>query len=577
MPEISVPDLHHALTDGGEIAVLDVRDHGDADRDGTLLLAVVLPLSWLELRIASFVPRRGTRIVVLDADGADLARRAAARLAALGYHDVAVLAGGVAAWSAAGHNTYQGTQVAGQAFGEWVEHAYGTPSLTAEEVADRISAGADIVVLDSRPFTEYHAQNIPTSINCPGAELVYRAAEVVPDPQTLVVVNCMGRTRSILGAQSLINAGLPNPVAALSNGTMGWLVAGLELEHGAERVAPDPGPAALAWAADAAQRIGARFGVRRIDRATLDRFRAEADERTLFVFDVRAAADYARGHLPESRSVPAPDLVPWLFRFTATRRARVVLVDGPDLIRAIVAASWLEQVDWSEIYLLGETFDGPEVVVESGPAAAFAVFGPPSALPPGSPVVAAPEPGALIDPATLARHLAGEGSAAGVTVLDLEFSPLYAAGHIPGAWFAVRSRLAEAFATLDAALDAGTATVVLTSENGVLAGFAAAEARELTEREILVLDGGTAAWRDAGLPLEDVPTRLATPATDIPAHAGGSKAGQLAWYRHYLAWETDLVRQISDDDTVSFRHIPADATADVDRRPAPLTRTVRPR
>jgi hypothetical protein len=31
-------------------------------------------------------------------------------------------------------------------------------------------------------------------------------------------VNCAGRTRSIIGTQSLINAGVPNPVTALRNG-----------------------------------------------------------------------------------------------------------------------------------------------------------------------------------------------------------------------------------------------------------------------------------------------------------------------------------------------------------------------
>lgn len=45
--------------------------------------------------------------------------------------------------------------------------------------------------------------------------------------QTPIVVNCAGRTRSIIGAQSLINAGLRNPVYALRNGTIGWTLAGL--------------------------------------------------------------------------------------------------------------------------------------------------------------------------------------------------------------------------------------------------------------------------------------------------------------------------------------------------------------
>src|SRR3546814_14009942 len=82
---------------------------------------------------------------------------------------------------------------------------------------------------------EYHKMNIPGGIDVPGAELVYRVRDLAPDPDTLVVVNCAGRTRSIIGCQSLINADLPNKVMALRNGTMGWHLAGLDVERGAQR------------------------------------------------------------------------------------------------------------------------------------------------------------------------------------------------------------------------------------------------------------------------------------------------------------------------------------------------------
>ena len=58
--------------------------------------------------------------------------------------------------------------------------------------------------------------SIPTGVSVPGAELVYRVGALAPRPETLVVVNCAGRTRSIIGAQSLVNAGIPNRVAALA-------------------------------------------------------------------------------------------------------------------------------------------------------------------------------------------------------------------------------------------------------------------------------------------------------------------------------------------------------------------------
>ena len=112
-----------------------------------------------------------------------------------------------------------------------------------------------MVIVDSRPFEEYHRMNIPTATDMPGAELAFRIHDIAPDPETFVVVNCAGRTRSIIGAQSLINAGIPNPVAALKDGTMGWHLAGFELELGSNREASQPGSAGMEKALAAAGRI----------------------------------------------------------------------------------------------------------------------------------------------------------------------------------------------------------------------------------------------------------------------------------------------------------------------------------
>ena len=95
----------------------------------------------------------------------------------------------------------------------------------------------------------------------PGAELVLRIRDIAPSPETMVVVNCAGRTRSIIGAQSLINAGVPNKVVALRNGTMGWNLAGLTCDSGKARRAPEVSGDGLVWARSAAERVARRFGV----------------------------------------------------------------------------------------------------------------------------------------------------------------------------------------------------------------------------------------------------------------------------------------------------------------------------
>lgn len=162
-------------------------------------------------------------------------RRALPALRKLGYTDVNCLAGGLDGWIAAGGEVFRDVNVPSKAFGEWVEGLRHTPSLSAQEVQALLDARADVVVVDARRFDEYQTMNIPGSTSVPGAELVLRVRELAPNPATRVIVNCAGRTRSIIGTQSLVNAGLPNPVAALRNGTIGWTLAGQTLERGADR------------------------------------------------------------------------------------------------------------------------------------------------------------------------------------------------------------------------------------------------------------------------------------------------------------------------------------------------------
>jgi len=215
-PAVTAQKLKRLLHDGGEIAVLDVREEGMFAKRH-MLLACSAPLSQLELRAPLLVPRRSARVVLVD-DSGGLAQRAADVLGRNGYTDVSVLTGGVAAWAAAGYEIYSGVNVPSKAFGEFVEHHYQTPRMDAADIKAKVERGEKVVILDSRPLAEYKRVSIPGGIDCPGAELAYRAHDLIGTPETLVVVNCAGRTRSIIGAQSLINAGTPNKVIALRLG-----------------------------------------------------------------------------------------------------------------------------------------------------------------------------------------------------------------------------------------------------------------------------------------------------------------------------------------------------------------------
>ncbi|KWF20269.1 rhodanese-related sulfurtransferase [Burkholderia ubonensis] len=526
----SYQDVRARLLAGDEIALIDVREE-DPYAQGHPLWAANFPLSKLELDAWTRIPRRDTPIVVYgDATGEDLAPRAAARLAQLGYSDVRLLDGGLAGWRAAGGELFIDVNVPSKSFGEWVEAERHTPSLSAQEVHALIDARADVVIVDARRFDEYRTMNIPTSTSVPGAELVLRVRALAPDPATRVIVNCAGRTRSIIGTQSLINAGLPNPVAALRNGTIGWTLAGQALEHGAARRFPDEIDATLrADARRAARKVAERAGVPRI--ALADVAALAEPGRTLYRFDVRTPEEYEAGHLPGFASAPGGQLVQETDHHAPVRGARIVLADD-DGVRADMTASWLAQMGWDVR------------VVEAG-AQAFGETGQPPRDLPAAPGVAD------VSPATLAGWLR-EAAPDEIAIVDVTASANYVKRHIPGAWFAVRAQLRDALAAIPAAR-----RYVFTCGSSLLARFAAADARALlpASAQIVVLAGGTAAWIDAGLPVEAGDTRLASPRIDRYRRPYEGTDNAAAAMQAYLDWEFGLVEQLKRDGTHHFRVI----------------------
>jgi rhodanese-related sulfurtransferase len=343
---ISGASVRDALRQRREIALIDVRDE-HAFAQAHALFAAQMPLARIDADAPWRLPRRDVAIVVCD-DGEGLAELAARRLRALGYSDVALLDGGLAGWRQGGGEVFRDVNVPSKAFGELVEHERHTPSLAAHEVKALLDAHADVVVLDARRFDEYQAMNIPGSVSVPGAELALRVRALAPDPRTRVIVNCAGRTRSIIGTQSLVNAGMPNPVAALRNGTMGWTLAGFALEHGQARSFPEATDKQRAQAQRAAQALASRAGAQRLDAAALDS--ADAPGRTVYRYDVRTPQAYAAGHLPGFGSAPGGQLVQETDVFAPVRGARIVLVDD-DGVRAPMTAHWLAQMGWDVAWL----------------------------------------------------------------------------------------------------------------------------------------------------------------------------------------------------------------------------------
>ena len=347
---VTPADIRRALLLREEIALLDLRFEA-AFATGHPLFAANMAVDRIAIEAAVRLPRKDVPVVVYD-DGEGLVASGAESLAALGYSDVRALDGGLKSWRAAGYEVFEDVNSYSKAFGELVEARRHTPSFSADEVAKLIADKANIAILDVRRFDEYATMNIPGSVSVPGAELVLRAGQAAPDPDTTIIVNCAGRTRSIIGTQSLINAGVPNKVRALRNGTIGWTLARHTLNQGADRRGAigsfEGGPAN---ARDVAYRAGARH----IGANEMAALIAETS-RTLYRFDVRDAEEYAAGHLAGFRHYPGGQLVQETDMAAPVRGARIVLTDDKG-VRADMTASWLAQMGW-EVYVLEGGYDG---------------------------------------------------------------------------------------------------------------------------------------------------------------------------------------------------------------------------
>jgi rhodanese-related sulfurtransferase len=520
--QIDAPTLKAWLGDEREIALIDVSEHGQYG-SGHPFFAVSLPYSRFELDLPALVPNPAARLVLCD-QGDGVAARAAARAAALGYHDLHLLSGGTAAWQAAGYTLFAGVNVPSKTFGELIAHERRTPRISAQAVRAMQDAKENFVIVDGRPFAEFRKMSIPGGICCPNGELVLRIGDIAPDPQTRIVVNCAGRTRSIIGAQTLLDFGIPNPVFALEHGTQGWFLAGLDLEHGAlRRHADQVGSADISELQARALRFavarGVAFAAPAVARAWLG-----DPARTTYLLDVRTAEEIAAQAVPGFRHAPGGQLIQAIDQWIGVKGARLVLVDH-ELVRAPVVAGWLRQL-------------GHEAcVLEGGIAGAAALDWPPSSNPPAPP---APAP-------ITARELAPALDRAAVQIIDLRPSMTFRQGHIAQAHWSIRPRVA-------AAADRGITSTVLVADEPGVAALAALDLRQAGCADVHLLAGSLADWRDAGLPIRATPDHPAdADCIDFLFFVHARHAGDAAAARQYLAWETGLVDQLDPQERGMFR------------------------
>ncbi len=507
------------LEAGEPTAVLDVRPALDYAA-GHLRQCTPVPRVELERRLPALVPNRRATVVLVDERG-ERGAADAAWLRELGYGAATHLVGGVEAWRDAGRGLVGAEEdvpntafnVPSKAFGERVHVEDDVPALTPDELRERLDGDAPPVVVDVRTPEEYREWAIPGAVNAEGVELV-RYVEALREADRPVVVNCAGRTRSIIGTATLRAMGLED-VYELEDGTMGWLLAGYDVERGADRHLPpsDPGEAARERAREFADRLRSERDLATVDVGGL-RERLSDAARTVYVIDVRTEAEYADGHLPGSRSVPGGQAVQTADEHVAVRPADVVFVSDEGT-RATVTAAWYDRMGVGRPLVLEGGLDAWREAggdVEAGPdEPAPADAGVRESLV------------AFVEPPALHAELAA------AEVVDVDRSERYAEAHVPGARWVDRYDLE---ATLDAL--GPDAAVVLTCRDGERSGAAAAMQAATDGRDVRVLRGGLVAWRAADLPVESGPPAV-EPRDDYEKPYFDERA-----MRAYLDWERRL-------------------------------------
>ncbi|MEJ2140737.1 MAG: aminotransferase class V-fold PLP-dependent enzyme, partial [Gammaproteobacteria bacterium] len=385
--------------------------------------------------------------------------------------------------------------------------------MTAAEVNALRERDPSVVVLDGRSPAEYRKMSLPGALCCPNAELGYRIQSLVPDEATTIVINCAGRTRSILGVEGLRVLNTRNPVFALENGTQGWRLAGLDLQRGiAPQTLPDPDDEQVAALGTTARALIASSGLELVSLTTTNEWLRD-EERTTYLLDVRTKAEFSKAHFPGARHAPGGQLVQATDEYVAVRNARIVLSDD-NRLRATTTAIRLQDMG-HDVYLLdadASTADSNEQSGESGESS-------------------------FVDSA-----FPDVDATKGMTILDASPGMTYRAGHIAGAQWVTRARLEKM------QLDAAEHLLVTGQDDALLEGIAT-ELRTLGFNNFQSCAGSPRTWADAGHEV------VATP--DVPAdedcidylffvhdrHDDNMDAA-----RRYLEWETGLIAQLDEQE-----------------------------
>lgn len=519
----SAETLTRLLAGEAPFALIDVREAGEYNSTH-IPGSSLIPRRRLEFQMSVAVPFKGVLVVVCDDDGRR-AQAAAGTLESIGYTNVSVLDGGINTWTTLDLPTEWGTNVPSKDYGEKMEVVHHVPEIDAPELQTRIDRGDKLVILDTRTPEEYQRFAIPGGQSMPGGELAYRITDVVNnlDPDTTVVINCAGRTRSIVGTRVLQRMGID--AIGLKNGTSGWVLAGFQVERGADRVElPEVSAEGRAAAERYAEKLADEDGVRYLDIPGLKAAIDKQSQETVYFVDIRTQEEYEKGHIPGFQWFPGGQCVQRSDDVAVVKNATIIFsCDGK--ARATHTAAWYRQFGIKEVYVVdGGTVGWADagLDLESG--------------------LKAQSPEGLTQAKAKVKTISAQQlNDSKAEVIFVDTSQEFAQGHVPGSNWISRGWLEfqiEGFAP------SKDAPVAVTCSDGQMAPLAGATLTDLGYKDVSVLEGGIAAWSSAGLPLEKGLSGVMAPPTDVVILGVDRSPAEMM---NYLRWETQLGEKYAAD------------------------------
>lgn len=520
MPEVLSPD--ELLARGVEWprrgwALLDVREPGEYAA-GHIFGATSLPRRLLEFRLSELLPDLSWPVVVCDGGRADgRSALAASRLAEMGVSDVAVLDGGIAAWKAAGNSLVSGMNVPSKLFGERVLHETGISAVTPEELRRIGQSPAAIAICDVRTTEEFSAHHLPGACSLPGFELAAHLPGLARDHDR-VFLNCAGRTRSIIASATAQALGFDCP--AVENGTMGWRLAGYEVERGAVGAPRAVSSEDAAQVAGRAHDLARGAGVGTIEATDLARSRGESGPRRPYLVDLRSRQEFLAGHVAGALWLPGGQAIQRTDDFLAVPGAPVVVIDEGDA-RAWLAAWWLRRMGFASVHVLDggmPAWRAAGLRTETGRGRRQPEI-----------VEKATETVPMLDLAGMRSRLDAQP---GPLVLDVGTSKHFAMAHLPGAIWLPRGWLEARIGDHATPED----EIVVSAADPAQATLAAATLRGMGYGRAAALTASPADWADAGGEVETGSPPGATDDIVDPPYEKGLQA-----MRDYLEWEMALI------------------------------------